>query len=169
MLVRVQLSIRHSGYWMNSLCIYSSTWVTNVFTKSLVQCFFVKMELISAWMGLLTISPASLRTFSLWASVATSFCSRITWTWLVFSTEALPSAQERLVRRSQLHSDLLMASPLQFNTEQTIQNTNPLLWKFFVSATRRAWERHSSAMLCDSGTTMHKKRIRQFYILCQLM
>ena len=67
------------------------------------------------------------------------------------------------------HSDLLMASPSQFNIEQTIQNTNPLLWKFLVSATRTARERHSSAMSCDSGTTMHKKRIRQFYILCQLM
>ena len=70
---------------------------------------------------------------------------------------------------SQLHSDVLMASPSQFNIEQTIQNTTPLLWKFLVSATRIAQERHSSAMSCDSGTTMHKKRIRQFYILCQLM
>ena len=69
----------------------------------------------------------------------------------------------------QLHSDLLMASPSQFNIEQTIQNTNPLLWKILVSATCTARERHSSAMLCDSGTTMHKKRIRQSYILCQLM
>ena len=40
------------------------------------------------------------------------------------------------------------------------------VWKFLVSATR---ERHSSAMSCDSGTTTHKKKIRRFHILCQLM
>ncbi len=65
----------------------------------------------------------------------------------------------------QLHSDVLMASPSQFNIEQIIQHTNPLLWKFLVSATRTVRERHSSAMSCDSGTTTHKKRIRRFYIL----
>ena len=62
-----------------------------------------------------------------------------------------------------------MASPSQFNIEQIIQDTNLLLWKFLVSATRTVRERHSSVMSCDSGTTTHKKRIRRFYILCQLM
>ena len=49
---------------------------------------------ISAWMRLLIISPASLRTFSLWASVSTSSGSRKTWTWLASLMEALPSARE---------------------------------------------------------------------------
>ena len=54
----------------------------------------------SALMKLLIISPVSPRTFFLWASVSTNSASRKTWTWLASLTESVPSAQERLVRRS---------------------------------------------------------------------
>ncbi len=69
----------------------------------------------------------------------------------------------------ELHNDMLIDSPSQFNIEEMISTTNTLLWRFLESATRTVRERTSSAGNCTGGTTCHKKRMRRFFILCQLM
>ena len=57
--------------------------------------------------------------------------------------------------------------PLNLNIDQYLNEVNPLLVKFLTSAIHTVRERRHS--LPDCETTSHIKRVRQFFILCQLL
>ena len=71
------------------------------------------------------------------------------------------------IRRQAMTTPQTRHDPLNLNIDEYLKEVNPLLVNFLTSATRTITERRHS--YSHNQTTSHIKKVRQFFILCQLL
>ena len=75
--------------------------------------------------------------------------------------------QEEIRRQSSPEKENLHTDPSFLNIDSYLQDINPLLVHFITSVTQTVRERLCSSL--GSGQNRHVKKVRQYFILCQLL